>query len=132
MTPLVAQSTADARLQVAHPVIDHWLVAVNDHDLEQVCSLYLPDAILLPTLSQTIRDTPGSIRDYFVQFLAKPGLRASLEHCYVQEYSEIKIDSGVYLFTWQENGHTKAAKARFTFVIKDNKIAEHHSSLVPF
>jgi len=124
-------STTDYRLQVAHPIIDQWLTAVNLHDLEAVCGLYLPDAILLPTLSDTIRDTPEGIREYFIHFLGKDRLSATLENCYVQEYYDLKIDSGVYLFSWQEGLKERLLRARFTFVIKDNRIAEHHSSLCP-
>jgi len=122
---------SDARLTASHPIIDRWLQAVNAHAVTEVCELYAEDAILLPTLSDMICDSPERIRQYFEFFLARPGLEARLSNCYVQEYSEVKIDSGIYEFTWQEDEATKSARARFTFVIRDGQIVEHHSSLTP-
>jgi hypothetical protein len=122
---------SDARLSASHPIIDLWLQAVNAHAVTEVCQLYAEDAILLPTLSDIICDTPERIRKYFEFFLARPGITARLSSCYVQQYSEVKIDSGIYEFNWQEGGATKSARARFTFVIRDGRIVEHHSSLSP-
>ena len=127
----IGASLSDERLSASHPIIDRWLQAVNNHAVTVVCELYAEDAILLPTLSDIICDTPERIRQYFEFFLARPGLAARLSSCYVQEYSEVKIDSGIYEFNWQEGEATKSARARFTFVIRDGRIVEHHSSLAP-
>ena len=130
-TPLSPESNLDQRLTVSHPVIDAWLRAVNAHSVDAVCSLYAPEAILLPTLSDVIRDTPDRIRDYFESFLNRKNLSATLRNCYVQEYSEIKIDSGIYEFKWESDtmGLMQFARARFTFVIREEQIVEHHSSM---
>lgn len=106
---------------------------MNAHSVVDVCALYAPDAILLPTLSDVICDSPERIRKYFESFLTQPKLLATLESCYVQEYSEIKIDSGIYQFEWdnEEMGLMQFTRARFTFVIRDERIVEHHSSMAP-
>lgn len=128
-----AGRTADRRLAASHPVIDDWLEAVNARAVDRVCALYARDAILLPTLSDVICDSPERIEEYFASFLARPKLAARLSSCYVQEYSEIKIDSGIYEFEWEEedSGLKRSARARFTFVIRDGLIVEHHSSMAP-
>lgn len=124
-------SKTDARLAVSHPVIDAWLKAVNARSVDAVCKLYASDAILLPTLSSDVCDTPQQIRVYFEYFLEHIELKAELQSCYVQQYSEIKIDSGIYLFTWNEGNRSTSTRARFTFVIRNGLIVEHHSSLMP-
>ena len=98
-TPLSPESNLDQRLTVSHPVIDAWLRAVNAHSVDAVCSLYAPEAILLPTLSDVIRDTPDRIRDYFESFLNRKNLSATLRNCYVQEYSEI--------WNWAKKSHRR-------------------------
>jgi len=126
------QST-DQRLAVSHPVIDKWLKCVNAQSVDEVCALYAPDAILLPTLSEVICDSPEDIREYFEFFLGRPKLKATLLSCYVQVYSEIKIDSGIYQFEWEDakRGGIVSTSVRFTFVIRDELIVEHHSSMTP-
>ncbi len=121
----------DVRRRHSHPVIDQWLTAANAGSVDQVCALYAQDAILLPTLSREICDRLGSIRRYFEFFLGREGFSARLIDCYVQQYSEVKIDSGIYEFKWIESGQPQVAQARFTFVIRDGLIVEHHSSLAP-
>ncbi len=123
----------DQRLTASHPVIDEWLQAVNAGAPNKVCALYAPDAILLPTLSDAICNTPERINAYFETFLDRPDFTAKLVSCYVQQYSEIKIDSGIYAFEWtdEDSGTVQRACARFTFVIRDGLIVEHHSSLRP-
>ena len=124
---------ADQRLAASHPVIDEWLQAVNTRSVSAVCTLYAHDAILLPTLADEICDTPGRIKAYFDVFLRRPTLKVRLVSCYVQEYSEIKIDSGIYEFEWkdEDSGSMQTTRARFTFVIRDGSIVEHHSSMTP-
>ena len=120
-----------ARSDDSHPVIDRWLDAVNTGHAERVCQLYAPDAILLPTLSPHILNTPDQIIDYFRLFLDRKSLTVQLIDCYVQTYSEVKIDSGIYEFSWMENNALQSTRARFTFVIRNGLIVEHHSSLSP-
>ncbi|MEE4296417.1 MAG: nuclear transport factor 2 family protein [Wenzhouxiangella sp.] len=115
----------------SHPVIDQWLEAVNTGCAERVCQLYAPDAILLPTLSPNILSAPDQILDYFRFFLDRQSLAVKLIDCYVQTYSEVKIDSGIYEFTWMANDKAQSTRARFTFVIRGGLIVEHHSSLSP-
>ena len=42
-----------------------WIDAMNSRDTERVMALYDPEAVLWGTGSQTIRDNPSTIRDYF-------------------------------------------------------------------
>lgn len=125
------ENSDDPRLHLPHPVFDAWLSAVNAHSIPQVCDLYAPDAFLLPTLSPTLRGTPEARREYFEVFLSKPNLQAHLDYCYVQQFGDVRIDSGIYTFSWGGSGVEQASKARFTVVIRDEKIVTHHSSMMP-
>jgi len=98
------------------------------------------NAILLPTLSNQVRDTRDKKLDYFEHFLLKkPVGEINLDFisigCNSAEYN------GVYTFTLT-NPSTQAvtqAMARFTYVFTASpksgnyewKIATHHSSLMP-
>lgn len=115
-------------------VLNSWIKHLNEHNLEKILDMYHTSAILLPTLSSKIRRGKDEIRDYFVHFLAKDQLTAELKEVYIQSiYSnKIKIDSGIYVFSWlNEQKQKESLEARFTFVIENGLILEHHSSIQP-
>lgn len=51
-------------------VVSHCLLVNVSYAHAQVADLYAPSAVLLPTLSNKVRDTREEIMDYFVKFLA--------------------------------------------------------------
>jgi hypothetical protein len=107
---------------------------VNNHDIENVLSLYDNNAILLPTLSNKIRKSKAELRDYFEHFLAKKDLKAEVKELYIQSIfnNQIRADSGTYVFSWKNaENETEHLNARFTFIIHQEKILEHHSSIEP-
>ena len=116
---------------VKHPVFDRWVSALNDHNVDAICNLYSDNAILIPAISNTIRHKRDDIRDYYEGFLSKEDLRAELANCHVCYENGHKIDTGNYLFTWNEGGEIVSAKARFSFLIDQEKIIVHHSSIWP-
>ena len=44
---------------------------------------------------------------------------------------KIECSTGLYVFSFVEEGRVKEVEARFTFVSSNNKIVSHHSSLKP-
>jgi uncharacterized protein (TIGR02246 family) len=110
---------------------EEWNRALESGDPARVAGLYAEEAVLLPTLSDSVRTTPEQIRDYFVHFLSRrPSGRIDRSH--VRLFDDLAINSGVYTFRFMAGGE---ARARFTFVyrrIGDRwRIVEHHSSLMP-
>ena len=55
-------------------LFDQWNNAIETKDPDTVTELYADDAILLPTLSNTICNSHEKIKNYFISFLKK-GLR---------------------------------------------------------
>lgn len=120
--------------QAIGSLFDAWNAALQTLDPDQVVALYAEDAILLPTLSNTVRHNHGELRDYFVDFLKKHP-RGTINESNIRDLGDIAIHSGIYTFKLQTNGEKSEAQCRFTYVyskVADEwKIIEHHSSLMP-
>ncbi len=110
-----------------------WNTAIQTQDSEQVLALYHPDAILVPTLSNTICSTRDTIKDYFEHFLTKkPSAEITESHERFLANHNLAINSGLYTFTL---GDGSVLHARFSYIYQienDNwLILEHHSSQLP-
>jgi uncharacterized protein (TIGR02246 family) len=140
VTPYVYSTVAEQPSNVDDREIaalfDRWNAALKTGSANAVTSLYAPDAILQPTVSNKVRSTPAQIEDYFQHFLAaKPVGQIN--------YREIRhlgpdaaMDSGVYTFTLtQADGTKRDVQARYTFLYErldgQWKIINHHSSAMP-
>jgi len=112
-------------------LFDAWNQALQTGDPKKVTSLYAPNAILLPTVSNQVRHNHAEIADYFVHFLAK-GPKGVIDESNIRTFGQIAIHSGVYTFTFKDGSKVQA---RYTFVYQWNGqrwlIAEHHSSQMP-
>ena len=105
-------------------------------DATKVVNMYWNDAILLPTLSDEIRDNNETMLDYFEHFLEKKPQGNITEYFVQQGCNEVVFD-GNYDFTLTDpvTGQISTAHARFTYVYEKRgsewKIITHHSSLQP-
>jgi len=109
-----------------------WNDALATGDPRLVTKRYTPDAVLLPTVSDTPRTDHEGILDYFTNFL-------QLEPQGIILDGKVKIgngwakDVGIYEFTMGATG--ARVKARYTYVYEycdgQWKIAHHHSSQMP-
>jgi hypothetical protein len=115
-----------------------WLATVTSgrpNAAPEVTKLYAPDAILVGTVSEQVRDTPLEIRDYFNYFTQLPRLSVSGYRPFIRVYGAMAINSGYYTFSYEKEGHTNVVPARYTFVYRKVKgdwiITEHHSSALP-
>lgn len=139
-TPYVYRTVAEQPQNVQDREIaglfDRWNSALKTGNPQNVVSLYAPNAILQPTVSNQVRSTPAQIQDYFEHFLtSKPVGQIN--------YREIRhlgpdaaMDSGVYTFTLTAaDGKTQHVQARYTFLYEriggQWKILNHHSSAMP-
>ena len=110
---------------------DIWNEALQTGNPDNVLKCYSSEAVLLPTLSNTICNTPEKIKTYFQSFLQKKPF-GKINECHERVINNIATLSGIYTFTF---GDQSSAQARFSFVYKkineEWKIIEHHSSLMP-
>jgi uncharacterized protein (TIGR02246 family) len=110
-----------------------WNEALQTDVPENAADLYHPESVLLPTLSNQIRDDRESQIEYFEHFMQKKPVGyiqqdyVNIKTCNTAEYN------GIYTFDLTAIG--KKVNARFTYVYTyendEWKIKTHHSSLMP-
>ena len=116
-----------------------WASTIVSADPEQVMSLYSPNALLKPTLSDQIRRESTSIHSYFAGtaigdsgFLKKGICEVRFGEEYVREVGDVSVLMGHYQFVFS-NG--ESTEADYTFVLVPEgeggslRILAHHSSL---
>jgi uncharacterized protein (TIGR02246 family) len=134
-TPVQAQANCP---KVTSPQIaelfDRWNKSLQTGDPNAVTQNYATNAVLLPTVSNKVRQNHAEIQDYFVKFLELKPV-GQINDRNIRLYCGVAIDSGTYTFTVVNNGKTEEVQARYTFVYSKvgNQwlIAEHHSSGMP-
>lgn len=132
-----APLTEEQELAVVADQFNIWNAALQTGDPATVASLYAPDGVLLPTVSNVVRKDYASKVDYFTSFLKlKPF--GVINESYVRFFSDkrdVASHSGIYTFTLQKPEGPAEVQARFTYVYKKVAgkwmIAEHHSSALP-
>jgi len=112
-------------------IIQNWANSIANANPVQQANFYSKDAILLATY-EPILIGRNEIYDYFVDLLSKPNIKCKI----TQNYSIIDINdiisSGLYTFSFEdETGDIIEIPARYTFVVKRNRIIDHHSSEEP-
>lgn len=124
-----------ACLAGAKAALYRWAATVASRDIDQVLALYAVDAILVPTLSNQVRDCDDSRRNYFENFLANDGLVCDIQvfKKRVSRKLGTVVVGGLYTFVFREAGAQKVVPARFlfTFELIEGKwlITGHHSSM---
>jgi uncharacterized protein (TIGR02246 family) len=115
-------------------LFDQWNNSLQTLDPNKVAANYSPDAVLLPTVSNQVRNTPEKIKDYFTGFLQNQPVGVINEKN-VRIYCNLAINSGIYTFTLTRDGQSQQVPARYSFVYRKigDKwlIVEHHSSKLP-
>ena len=140
----VDRPAAAHQVLTAHPqattktianLFTQWNAALATGNPEKVADRYAADAVLLPTVSNTVRTDRAGIVDYFDHFLrAKPQgvIKKSVINLLDRTTA---VDAGVYVFTLTENGKQRQVEARYTFVyeLRGGRwlIVNHHSSAMP-
>ena len=114
-----------------HPVLREWLKAVEQRDADLISSLYAESAVLIPLMSNTIRNGNELIRDYFEQFFKKADLHVQFSSFGMMQKNGHEICSGNSMFSWLEGEERVHTKARYSYVIDNGKILIHHSSYWP-
>ena len=116
-------------------LFDDWNFSLSSLDTSQVVQRYWPDAVLLPTVSNTPRTNAAMIGDYFEHFLVKRP-RGRIDTRTIQTGCNLAMDVGTYTFSLMDDkGTTSEVAARYSFVYQYRdgawKILHHHSSAMP-
>lgn len=123
-----------ACLAGAKAALHTWAATVATRDVEAILALYAPDAILVPTLSNEVRDCQDSRREYFRNFLANEGLVCDVQIFKKRVSSKLStvVVGGLYVFHYREGDAVVSVPARFLFTFEqiDGRwlITGHHSS----
>ncbi|WP_368670153.1 SgcJ/EcaC family oxidoreductase [Pseudomonas gingeri] len=112
-------------------LFDDWNNALQTGDARKVADKYLPDAVLLPTVSNKVRMTDAERVDYFEHFLANKPV-GKIDSRTIRIGCNEAIDTGTYTFAFKDQS---SVSARYTFTYawngQDWKISTHHSSAMP-
>jgi uncharacterized protein (TIGR02246 family) len=121
--------------QAVAALFDDWNFALSSLDANQVAQRYWPNAVLLPTASNTPSTSTAMISDYFKRFLMKRP-RGHIDSRTIQSGCNLAVDMGTYTFSMMDDkGTTSEESARYTFVYQYRegawKILHQHSSAMP-
>lgn len=112
-----------------------WNDALATLDSSTVAGLYAPDAVLLPTVSDTPRTSPEAIQAYFDSFLKSKPQGIILQCSGIHKGPGWAHDAGIYEFTMGIDGSKVQARYSFLYTMQEEsgmwKIAQHHSSILP-
>lgn len=123
----------------ARAAVQAWIDAFNRRELDTLCALYAPGAVLWGTLATELITEPVALRGYFERALG-PALdtRVDLLDAHAQANGAMAIVSGRYRLRFRQGGTPREALARYSFVLSQASQAgggwlvhHHHSSLMP-
>mgnify|MGYP003629823194 FL=1 len=115
---------------LANGIVNSWAYSIQFRDPMRMLDFYSEDAVLLATYSNLLVGKT-EILDYFIDFLNKEGLKCKITDIYTTQMGTSHACSGLYTFSFYDKGQYTEVKARFTYVVKDNQITMHHSSVLP-
>jgi hypothetical protein len=115
--------------------IDIWAQSLIAMDIDGIINLYDEDSILLATLDDTPLFDQAGRKNYFQNLMKKPDIHVDITDRYTRIFGDAAVTSGIYTFSFTNNGEKVLIPARFSFVHlqKDGKwmIIDHHSSKMP-
>ena len=124
-------------MQSPEEILNNWLNAVNNGDIENLLALYNEKAVLIPTFSNRILNSPDKIRDYFTQLGNREELSVALHQktVHTQNISDSIIAiCAIYCWRFAVEDELLSFEARFSYLIDvdlTKPILQHHSSQIP-
>jgi hypothetical protein len=118
-------------------VLKEWMQAINNSDLESLLGLYDEKAVLIPTFSNRVLNTPAKIREYFERLSSREELSIALHEktLIVQSINNDRYAlSGIYCWRFALDGELLSFEARFSYMLDltlSSPIIHHHSSQIP-
>lgn len=117
--------------------LSQWMQAVNNVNLEAILSLYDEQAVLIPTFSNRVLNSPEKLSEYFEKLASRPELSIALHEktLVIQElYGQLFALGGIYNWRFAVDDELLNFEARFTYVMdlsRPSPILHHHSSQIP-
>ena len=112
-------------------LFQQWNNAIQTGEPKKAAALYAKNAVLLPTISNTVCQNHQDIETYFAIFMARKPI-GKIDMADVRIFDQLATNTGVYTFSFKDG---TCVKARFTFIYQliDNRwlISHHHSSQMP-
>jgi len=124
-------------MKTPREVLDRWMLAVNRGDVEGLLGLYDRQAVLIPTFSNRILNTPDQMREYFEKLGSREELRFALHEktLIVQELqNQMYSLSGIYNWRFVVERELLNFEARFSYLMdlsRPGPILHHDSSQIP-
>jgi len=124
-------------MKTPQDVLEQWMQAVNNGDVESLLGLYDSQAVLIPTFSNRLLNTPDKLREYFEKLGSREELSIALHEktLIVQELKSLIFSlSGIYNWRFIVDGELLNFEARFSYLIdlsRPSPILHHHSSQIP-
>lgn len=129
----VFAATTDATAEVTKAG-QAWQQAIASRNAETIATLYSPHAFLYATFDNMI-DDHAALLEYFKKITMNENLQVTFDKQHVRVYGNVGINSGLYTFSYKQDGKEVRVPARYTFVYlhEGNKwlIIDHHSSVLP-
>jgi hypothetical protein len=111
--------------------LNNWKRNFDSKNLDGIVNSYSPNAILVSTFGD-ILEGRAKIQEYFVGLFKKDNLMVTyMENPIVTKVDGSTMFTGIYEFSYTENGKKQSVKARYSFIVKDGFITKQHSSEVP-
>jgi len=118
-------------------VLKTWMSRINQGDIEGILALYDENAVLIPTFSNRLLNTPEKIRKYFEILASREELSIALhEKTLVVQPLRDNLYSmcGIYCWRFAVEGELLSFEARFSFLVDptlSRPIIHHHTSQIP-
>lgn len=127
-------ATAIAATESVQQATQRWGNALASGNPKQIASLYDKNAYLYATFTNRLHG-PDQITGYFTNLMKKKDLQVKFTEEHVRVFKDAAVNSGLYVFSFDDNGKIVKVPARYTFVFeKEPKgwvIVDHHSSILP-
>jgi hypothetical protein len=118
-------------------VVADWMSHINKRNVEGLVGLYDEKAVMIPTFSNRLLNTPDKIRKYFDNLIDREDLSIAL-HENTLTVQAVQNDlyalCGIYCWRFAVEGELLSFEARFSFVVdlgQARPILQHHSSQIP-
>lgn len=122
---------ADIMSEPNVPILNKLEMTINNHDYKSLMKLYHNNAILIPAFSEKTIIGKANIGHFFRDYFDKDEVQLSIFQVSTKRVNDVKVDTGTYLLKWNNQGFPNQKQLRFSIVIKDGKIINHHSSAAP-
>jgi len=129
-----ASAPTTANNEEIQKTMQSWADALSSGDPQKIVNLYDKNAFLYATFKNVL-DTPEEKLAYFKGLMQHPNLKVTFKTKNIRTYHQIAISSGLYNFSYDNQGKKRTVPARYTFVYSHEPtgwlIVEHHSSVLP-